>query len=166
MKTLPYIFALLCLCLAACSESNELAKLRKAANQGDTSAQSSLAWKYLKGHGVPQDDTKAVQWYTKAAEQGDARAQNNLGELYTRGDGVTQDDKEAMKWYTKAANQGYAFSQATLAGMYHKGEGAPLDYIHAHAWYHIAELNGHEESARLRKQLEARMTPDEIITAQ
>jgi TPR repeat protein len=159
------MLTLLCLCLGACSKSNELAELRKAANQGDATAQASLAWKYLKGHGVPQDDKKAVQWYTKAAEQGNTRAQNNLGELYTKGDGVSRDDKEALKWYTKAARQGYAFSQTTLAKMYHKGECVPQDNIHAYAWYHHAELNGHEESARLRKQLETRMAPDEITSA-
>jgi TPR repeat protein len=165
MKTLSAMLTLLCLCLAACSKTNELAELRKAAEQGDDNAQASLAWKYLKGHGVPQDDKKAFQWYTKAAEHGNARAQNNLGELYTKGDGVPRDDKEAMKWYTKAAKQGYAFSQVTLAKMYHKGEGVPQDNIQAHAWYHLAELNGHEESARLRKQLETRMVPDEITSA-
>ncbi len=165
MRRLSAMLTLLCLCLGACSKSNDLAELRKAANQGDATAQASLAWKHLKGHGVPQDDKKAIQWYTKAAEQGNARAQNNLGERYTKGDGVSRDDKEALKWYIKAAKQGYAFSQATLAKMYHKGEGVPQDNIHAHAWYHLAELNGHEESARLRKQLETRMTPYEITSA-
>ncbi|MBT4224790.1 MAG: sel1 repeat family protein [Opitutae bacterium] len=165
MSSLSAMLILLCIFLGSCSKSDELSQLKKAANQGDTSAQASLAWKYLKGHGVQQDDKKAVEWYTKAAEQGDVRAQNNLGELYTKGDGVSRDDKEALKWYTHAARQGYAFSQSTLAKMYHKGEGVPQDSIHAHAWCHLAELNGHEESARLRKQLEKWMTPAEITSA-
>ena len=162
MKT--FSFVLFLFLLGACG-SSELEELRKAAKQGDTAAQASLAWKYLKGHGVPQDDKKAIEWYTKAAEQGDPRAQNNLGELYARGDGVPKDDKEAMKWYTKAGEQGNAFSQAALARMYHKGEGVTQDDIHAHAWYYLAELNGHEEAARLRKQMETRMRPDEITEA-
>ena len=52
---------------------------RKAAEQGDASAQYNLGVMYENGHGVEQDDEQAVFWYRKAAEQGYADAQYNLG---------------------------------------------------------------------------------------
>ena len=52
---------------------------RKAAEQGDATAQCYLGCDVRSGHGVEQDDEQAVFWYRKAAEQGDANAQYNLG---------------------------------------------------------------------------------------
>ncbi|MEY3876557.1 MAG: hypothetical protein RLZZ191_240, partial [Pseudomonadota bacterium] len=40
---------------------------------------------YANGDGVPENDAKAVEWYTKAADQGHAEAQNNLGGMYSDG---------------------------------------------------------------------------------
>jgi len=42
-------------------------------------AEQGLAYMYVKGQGVEQDDTQAVAWYQKAAEQGDPVAQTRLG---------------------------------------------------------------------------------------
>ena len=45
---------------------------RKAAEQGDATAQFNLGIMYYNGQGVTQDDSEAVRWLRKAAEQGDA----------------------------------------------------------------------------------------------
>ena len=45
---------------------------RKAAEQGNASAQYNLGVMYDNGQGVPQDYAAAVSWYRKAADQGDA----------------------------------------------------------------------------------------------
>jgi len=45
---------------------------RKAAEQGDTGAQTMLGLLYDTGHGVKQDYAQAEIWYRKAAEQGDS----------------------------------------------------------------------------------------------
>ena len=50
--------------------------LRKAAEQGQASAQIYLGWMYKEGRGVAQDDRKAVEWLRKAAEQGHADCSN------------------------------------------------------------------------------------------
>ena len=81
---------------------------RRAAEQGDASAQYKLGLRYDNGWGVPQDDAEAVKWYRRAAEQGDASAQNNLGVMYGNGQGVPQDDVEAYAWFNLAAAQGNA----------------------------------------------------------
>ena len=41
------------------------------AEQGHAFAQYNLGVMYDKGEGVPQDDKRALKWYTLAAEQGD-----------------------------------------------------------------------------------------------
>jgi TPR repeat protein len=40
-----------------------LRELLPLAQQGNAKAQSFLGFLYSKGHGVPQDDAKALQWY-------------------------------------------------------------------------------------------------------
>jgi len=81
---------------------------RKAAEQGDVSAQFNLGFLYAKGQDVPQDYAKAAAWFGKAAEQGDAKSQYVMGHLYEQGKGVPQDDAKAAEWFRKAAAQGYA----------------------------------------------------------
>jgi hypothetical protein len=79
---------------------------RKAADQGDISAQANLGTMYRKGQGVLQDYTEAAKWYRMAAEQGLASAQYNLGLMYGPGKGVEQDYVQAYMWLNLAASQG------------------------------------------------------------
>jgi TPR repeat protein len=72
---------------------------RKAAEQGDASAQTKLGIMYDDGRGVTQDYAEAADWYRKAAEQGNALAQTNLGFMYENGSGVLQDAVVAHMWY-------------------------------------------------------------------
>ena len=88
----------------AANEAFEQAK--KAAEQGNASAQYSLGLRYMDGRGVAKDDAEAVRWYRKAAEQGNANGQFELGFMYENGKGVAKDEVEAAKWYRKAAEQG------------------------------------------------------------
>ena len=90
---------------------------RRAAEQGEQSAQHNLAVMLLRGDGVERDPEAAVAWYRKAAEQGLPEAQTALGDLYARGIGVAADPEAARAWYEKAAAQGHAPAQAKLAAL-------------------------------------------------
>ena len=57
---------------------------RKAAEQGDPIAQSSLGDCYASGEGVPKDMVEAEKWYRKSAEQG-----FNYSAQFERAEGVT-----------------------------------------------------------------------------
>lgn len=46
--------------------------------RGDSVAQNNLGFLYDSGTGVPEDDTKAVNWYKESAGQGFCKAQYNL----------------------------------------------------------------------------------------
>ena len=60
-------------------EAKEAAeRLRKAAEQGDASAQFNLGNLYFTGQGVPQDYAKAIEWFGKAAAQGHTEAKDSL----------------------------------------------------------------------------------------
>ena len=119
-----------------------ITKYRKAAEQGNASAQYNLGLMYEQGHGVAQDNKEAIAWYRKAAEQGDARAQYNLGIMYVNGHGVAQDYKQASVWYRKAAEQGNASAQNNLGVMYDNGLGVARDYKQAVSWYRKAAEQG------------------------
>jgi TPR repeat protein len=119
---------------------------RKAADQGDTSAETNIGFMYSKGQGVTMDHAQALYWYRKAAMAGDASAQNNLAYLYREGIGTPQDYAQALQWYHKSADQGNANAQTSLGFMYYSGKGVPLDYSQAFTWFHKAADQGSAEA--------------------
>ena len=98
-------------------ESEEVIRLRRAAEQGNVIAQFNLGVRYDDGEGVKQNREEAVKWYRKAAEQGNVFAQFNLGVSYYKGEGVEQDNAEASKWFRKAAEQGCDRAKKALERM-------------------------------------------------
>ena len=110
------------------TENNEIAELRRTAEQGDAKALYNLGYMYYKGERVSQDYTEALKWFRRAAEQNFADAQYNLGYMYYNGKGVTQDFSKALEWYQRAADQGDAGAQYNLGYMYYNGKGIPQDF--------------------------------------
>ena len=66
---------------------NAIKLFTRAANNGCEKSQLKLTDMYLKGKGVAQDKSMAMNWYRKAAEQGHANVQYNIGVLYEQGKG-------------------------------------------------------------------------------
>ena len=81
---------------------------RRAAEQGNTYAQTFLGLMYANGKGVPENDAEAVRWYRLAAQQGNATAQSNLGVMYANGEGVLKDSVLAHMWSNIAGANGDA----------------------------------------------------------
>jgi len=117
-------------------------EFKPLADQGNASAQCSLARMYYFGQGVPHDLAEAAKWYRKAAEQGSADAQIKLGRMYEMDYGVPKDNSEAVRWYRKAAEQGLAGAQHILGFAYANGYGVPQDYAEAVKWYRKAAEQG------------------------
>ena len=88
---------------------------RRAAEQGDDSAQYNLAMLYRQGQGLARDDKAAAQWLRRAAEQGYALAQSGLGLMYATGEGVPKDTVYAYMWANIAAS-GSSEEQDRLRG--------------------------------------------------
>ena len=78
----------------------------QAAEMGLAEAQFSVADCYYHGMGVPQDYTKAVDWFEKAAEQNHADSLNGLGICYKNGKGVSKDKEKALELFRRAMECG------------------------------------------------------------
>jgi TPR repeat protein len=96
---------------------------RRAAENGNASAQFLLGSLYETGRGVPKDEATAAIWYLKAAEQGDAFASNNLALMYaTSKDPKMRRPQEALMYALKAVGatkEEYAGFLGTLAEAYY-----------------------------------------------
>jgi TPR repeat protein len=76
------------------------------AENGDSRAQSQVAYLYERGLGVGKDWSVAADWYRKAADKGNPYARCSLGLLYEK-----SDPKESLRWHKLAAEQGESLSQ-------------------------------------------------------
>ncbi|MGQ0657676.1 MAG: SPOR domain-containing protein [Chromatiales bacterium] len=117
--------------------------LQPLANQGDAAAQVTLGIMYDYGQGVPEDDAKALDWYSKAALHGTSNLQHNLGVKYFEGVDVPRDYRQAENWWRMAADSGFAESQYSLGELYAWGVGLKKDEREAVKWYRLAADQGH-----------------------
>jgi TPR repeat protein len=76
--------------------------------------------------GVPQDDTKAFEWFQLAADQNEPEALNLLGSCYFNGDGVQRDLLKAFECYERAANLKHSDALVNLGRMYQYHLGMPI----------------------------------------
>jgi len=53
-----------------------------------------------------------------------------------------------------------------LGMMYSTGRSVPADLVSAHKWFNIAAMRGNAEAIRLRREIAAEMSEDEIAAAQ
>lgn len=113
------------------------------AEQGDAQAQVAIGILYARGHGVPQDGERAVEWYTKAAQQGIPQVQHDLAVKYFHGLGIPRDYALAADWWGKAADKGMAESAYNLGLMHARGLGVARDDAAAVRWYRQAAEQGH-----------------------
>jgi localization factor PodJL len=120
--------------------------LRQAAAAGDPAAEFEVAVRFMDGRGLPQDASKAVEWYRKAAAQGLAPAQYRLGSLYEKGEGVERDLSMARMWYQRAAEQGNRKAMHNLAVLYADGIDGKPDYEKAATWFNQAAEYGLADS--------------------
>ncbi|RYG98277.1 MAG: sel1 repeat family protein [Alphaproteobacteria bacterium] len=150
--------------------TQEVDRLRKAAEQGNAEAQNKLGFMYFRGDGVPQDYAQSMNWFRKAAEQGDADAQHNLGGMYASGNGVPQDYAQATNWYRKAAEQGDTNGQMLLCLSYALGKGVPQDYVLAYAWCNVgvSSMYGQDQlsNSGLRGRVSETLSATQLAEAQ
>lgn len=90
------------------SEQHQYAvQLLDEAYEGQSEAQLALAYRYLSGDGVEQNDEKAAEWFETAASAGSPEAQTQLGLMYFSGSGVQVSQADAVTWIGLAAAQDY-----------------------------------------------------------
>ena len=150
--------------------SEDILKLRAAAENGDAQAQYKLGLAYRTGQGVKPNDAEAVKWYRKSADQGNAEGQLELGSCYNSGYGEKQNYTVALKWFRLAANQGNPKAQYLVGAYYERGlGGVPMIPDEAVKWYRLAADQGNAYAQDALKRLEVNTvvgtkTPKEINT--
>jgi TPR repeat protein len=101
MRILTIILSLACVSAFA-GIPEEVAELKKKAEQGDAHSQCILGLSYAQGRkidGVIKDDVEAVRWFRMAAEQGNSKGQYFLASFYESGWGVEKNLIEAYAYY-------------------------------------------------------------------
>lgn len=124
--------------------------LQPLAEAGDARAQVQLGTLYYHGHGVPEDDALALQWYDRAARQGQAQAQYLLANLYAFGHAGVPEGHDAMRvaaqWYFEAARQGHMDAQYSLGLLFLAGSGVTQNAAEARKWFGRAARQGHADA--------------------
>jgi TPR repeat protein len=109
---------------------------------GTPEEQYRVALALKAGQGLPQDDSRAAQFFERAAKQGYADAQYRIALAYAEGDGVAEDAARAADWYAKAAAQNHPAAQRDLGRLYEFGRGVGRDAGKAAEWYRAAAESG------------------------
>lgn len=109
--------------------------LRRAAAEGDPSAQFEVGARLAEGKGIDQNFKSAIEWYQRSASHGFAQAQYRIGTHYERGLGVEKDPERARVWYQRAAEQGNVKAMHNLAVLSTNRPDGKIDYAEALRWF-------------------------------
>jgi len=107
--------------------------LEKAANQGDSKAQTLLANLYFHGKGVEKNLKKGNEWLEKALAQNYSGALAIQADRYYAGDSVPKNLVKAFELYQQAASDD-VYAQFQLGIMYLHGDGIAQNYTSAFKW--------------------------------
>lgn len=118
---------------------------RRAAEQGNASAQDSLAWHLMTGLGGRVDEYEAFAWATKAAAT-DADARRMVGVAYVYGRGVERDPEAGRARLEKATAAGDDWAASDLATFYEIGPLALRDPARAMQLHRQGARGGVEQS--------------------
>ena len=137
---------------------------RHLSGKGDAWAMFRLGSSYLKGTGVPQNDTEALNWLQQAANRDYPDAYMALGMMYSDGMAFAPDYRIAFNWFAKSAALNNAEAQYQLGGMYRKGLGVEKSARQAVEWYRKAAEQGNEEAkARLKEMYRAKEAKEPLF---
>jgi len=130
--------------------ANAVRLLEPLARGGQAQAQMRLALLYYHGHGVPENDALARQWFERAARQGLAEAQFHLANMYAFGlvalPPAEDPQRLAAQWYFEAARQGHAEAQYSLGILFLTGSGVVASPEEAKKWIERAAAQGHADA--------------------
>lgn len=115
-------------------ESEEVTRMREAAEAGDAKAMYDLCLAYIYGRGVKVDAQLSLEWGMASARAGYAPAQCDMASIYYDGNdflNVEQDFEMAYSLYKMAAEQGEPDAICSIGVMRYNGYGFQKDYVSA-----------------------------------
>ena len=114
--------------------------VKKAAEQGNTSAEVYLGTMYRNGQGVKKDRDEAIRRYNIAIAKGSAWGMFEMGSLlYERPE---RDTQKALAWFKKAADAGYPMAQTAYGVFLLEGKDLPKDAVNGEKYMTTAAQSG------------------------
>ena len=125
----PWVFSMLCLLMAACSEprpetaglttppgaQTTFEKFLLKAERGDAEAQNLIGYMLYFGEGVARDQANAQFWFERAAIQEHPGAQLNLAVMLYAGAGTRRDPEAAVRYYNRWRAASHTSADGTAA---------------------------------------------------
>ncbi|MFO0820045.1 MAG: C39 family peptidase [Pirellulales bacterium] len=145
MKLITTILTLLLTASITAAEPT-LKELQEKAQQGDPSAQLSLAVRYRDAIEVAKDDAAAMMWGHRAADQGHPDALDFIGFAYLRGVMLKRKPEVAFGYFKAAADQS-AQAAYNLGQCYFGAQGTEQNCTAAIEWWKKAAAKGHGRAA-------------------
>lgn len=128
------------------SFGQQVEKLQKKVDKGDTEAMLELADYYQAGYGMPVDSAKALDLYRKADALGNVDAKGHLARFMLNYGPLGHDSVECYRLSKAAADAGSAYGVYRLAICYCDGIGAKRDFDQAHILFEQAMEKGSPEA--------------------
>jgi TPR repeat protein len=116
--------------------------VRRAAGEGQASAQFQLSILYRNGDGVPKDSGIANDWEKKAAQQDHPEALTSRGLRLVTGKDAKPDIPEGVRLLHRAGALGHAPAQRLLGRLYQTGNGVRKDVVESLTWYDLSVRGG------------------------
>jgi TPR repeat protein len=167
-----------CLALLACSdyqrarsayEAGEYTKalqiFERLSEAGNSIAQYDLSQMYFQGIGTAKSIEQGWIWMNRAADKGNIQAMLELGVRYQASSSLENGEEMAFLWFQKAAMAGSPVGQYNLARLYESGNETPVDLVKAYVWMSLSNKSGNPTAAPEVKALKARLSPDELASA-
>jgi len=119
-------------------------RMKKEAGDLEPNALEKIAEMYVQGDGLPQNSSKAADWYRKAVDIGGASVKMKLANLLLHDQNVAANYPEIRSLCEKAANQHFSAGAFCVGQLYEHGFGVPVSPTEAFTWYLRAanQLNG------------------------
>jgi len=96
------------------------------------------------------------------ANAGDAKAQLEIAQILLADPYLAKDDSKGFAFLEKAANQGLPKAQFAMGEYFSSRKN---DWVTAYVWYALAQKKHYKESDQKLKDLEAKMTPEQLAEA-
>jgi TPR repeat protein len=169
---------LACFALLACSdyqrarsayEAGEYTKalqiFERLSEAGNSQAQYDLSQMYFQGIGTSKSIEQGWMWMNRAADQGNIQAMLELGVRYQASSSLENGEEMAFLWFQKAAMAGSPAGQYNVARLYESGKQTPVDLVQAYVWMTLSNKSGNPTAASEAKAIKARLSPDELASA-
>jgi len=120
----------------------------------------------LEGKGMAVDKAAAIEDLKRAAAQNHIGAMNLLGQAYVAGEAVEKDIPAGIALIEKTASFGNPAGLYAMGLAFAQGIGVEKDLVKSHAYFNLAATTGHPQGAQARAEIEAQLTPEQVIAAQ